>query len=97
MNLDDIRDDDGQLPRYSWPGAYSMFYVTEQGLVVCPDCANDPDTSDPVVAYDVNWEDPALFCEDAGGRIESAYAEDDALQGTLAREAAARRRIEARA
>lgn len=24
-----------------------------------------------------NWEDPALFCDHCGERIESAYAEDD--------------------
>jgi hypothetical protein len=30
-----------------------------------------------VVALDVNWEDPNLFCCHTGERIESAYAEDD--------------------
>jgi hypothetical protein len=29
-----------------------------------------------VVACDVNWEDPAMFCADTGERIESAYSED---------------------
>ncbi len=77
-NLATIRDEKtGELPSYSWPGAYPMFYLTESGLVVCPRCANDPDTSDPVVAYDTNWEDPLLICEDKGERIESAYADDN--------------------
>jgi hypothetical protein len=30
-----------------------------------------------VVACDINWEDPEMYCEDTGERIESAYAEDD--------------------
>ncbi len=28
-----------------------------------------------VVACDVNWEDPEMFCADTNERIESAYAE----------------------
>jgi hypothetical protein len=28
-----------------------------------------------VEALDVNWEDPDLFCDHCGNRIESAYAE----------------------
>jgi hypothetical protein len=31
-----------------------------------------------VVAADVNWEDPELYDDHTGDRIESAYAEDDA-------------------
>lgn len=31
-----------------------------------------------VVGCDVNWEDPAMFCDDSGERIPSAYAEDEA-------------------
>lgn len=33
-----------------------------------------------VVACDVNWEDPDLMCDDSGERIESAYAEDEAVR-----------------
>jgi hypothetical protein len=29
-----------------------------------------------VVGYDVNWEDPEMYCAHTGERIESAYAED---------------------
>lgn len=31
-----------------------------------------------VVAVEINWEDPAMFCDGTGERIPSAYAEDDA-------------------
>lgn len=30
-----------------------------------------------VVGFDVNWEDPELYCSDTGERIESAYAEPE--------------------
>ena len=72
------RDDAGKLPAYAWPGGYPIYYVTEDGLTVCPTCAND-ETSDDVVAADVNYEDAALYCDDCNKRIESAYAEDDAM------------------
>ena len=42
-----------------------------------PGCGSDVEQW-RVVAYDANWEDPAMFCDDTGKRIESAYAEDDA-------------------
>ena len=29
-----------------------------------------------VIGANVNWEDPALYCDHSGERIESAYAED---------------------
>lgn len=87
--IDDIRDEKGQLPVYAWPGGYPLFYITADGLIICPWCANDGvETSDPVVNYDINYEDPDLWCDDAGGRIESAYAEDDVIETPeLAREA----------
>jgi hypothetical protein len=31
-----------------------------------------------VEALDVNWEDPSLYCDHCGARIESAYAEVEA-------------------
>ena len=77
MNLDEIRDSEGKLPAYAWPGGYPLFYLTKRSNVLCPACANadveNPD--DPVEAYDANWEDSSLFCDDCGERIESAYAD----------------------
>lgn len=74
----DARDADGNLPAYAWPGGYPIIYLTRDGLTLCPACANDADTSDPVVAGDVYWEGPALICDDAGETIESAYGDPDA-------------------
>ncbi len=69
--------------KYAWPGGYPIFYITEDGGVLCPDCANTEDTTDTddpqwrIVGAEVNYEDPELYCDNCNGRIESAYAEDN--------------------
>lgn len=81
MNVQKLRatTSDGTLPAVAWPGGYPMTYYTENGFIVCPRCANDPDPSDPVITGDVYWEGPTLYCDDKGEAIESAYGdpEDD--------------------
>lgn len=76
---------------YAWPGGYPRFWICDDGGCMCWRCAarlerravleaiRDRDRNGfQVVAVDINWEDPVLTCEHCGGRIESAYAEDDA-------------------
>ena len=76
--LDAIRLDNGDLPAYAWPGGYPMFYIDKEGNVLCPTCANkEVDQSQEVTAYDVNWEDAHLHCDDCSQRIPSAYAEEE--------------------
>lgn len=76
--IEALRMDNGQLPAFAWPGGYPLYYVAADGDVFCPDCASPIDAGDvPIVDYDANWEDPELFCAGCGGRIESAYAEED--------------------
>ena len=71
------RNEDGTLAEYAWPGGYPLFYLTDdEGDILCPACANK-EADHPLVA-DVNYEDPALYCDECGNRIESAYAEDEA-------------------
>ena len=83
MSINDIRMDNGKLPAYAWPGGYPMFYLAKDNGVLCPKCANefmpdrDNDEQLEPVAYDVNWEDSALYCEHCNERIESAYGEDE--------------------
>lgn len=69
---------DNSLPTYAWPGGYPLYYVTDQGSMLCPAHANvEADYSDElIVAADVNYEDASLYCEH-GDRIPSAYAEDE--------------------
>lgn len=74
---------DGKLPAYVWPGGYPMEYITRDGLVICPACANGdgPDATfldeslDPVVQGEVYWEGEPFPCDDCGKLIDSAYGE----------------------
>ncbi len=82
MNIEELRDKDGKLPAYAWPGGYPIFYLASDNAVLCPKCANEytPERDNekqlkPVVA-DINYEDASLYCENCNVRIESAYAED---------------------
>lgn len=73
-------DTDGQLPSYTWPGVYPLFYVNEYGEVLCPECATSDATDEyagDIVAYDVNYENNYLYCDECSRYIESAYGEDD--------------------
>jgi uncharacterized Zn finger protein len=54
--------------------------MTQDGLTICPTCANKQDTSDDVVAGGVRWEGPDLTCDDCGGDIETAYGDPDATE-----------------
>lgn len=74
VDLDSIRDHNGKLPHYSWPGAYPIIYVTKSGEVLCADCVDsDSDDSDPVEAYGVHWEGTDEHCAECNRAIPSAY------------------------
>ena len=73
----------------AWPGGYPLYLVTGDGGALCPQCVKrelrviigtvrDEDTQGGwyPAGVDVNWEDPALYCDHCGERIESAYGED---------------------
>lgn len=73
---------------FAWPGGYPLYFITSDGgtlsfasakrnlrsiLSSIRDGSNDGWC---VVACEANWENPELYCDDSGERIESAYAED---------------------
>ena len=67
----------GELPAYAWPGGYPMFYLDKGNNVLCPECANKNDEhNEPLVEYDVNWEDENLSCDHCSKHIPSAYGDD---------------------
>lgn len=83
--------------RYAWPGCYPMYFVTVDGCALCFKCARAEwrlivgahllrayRSGWSIVGVDVNWEDPDLYCDHCGGRVESAYAEDDAIEESRA-------------
>lgn len=72
---------------HAWPGCYPLYGIFSDGGCCCHRCAKSERTSIgtttgsdgwQLVAIDANYEDPSLFCDHCGDRIESAYAEDDA-------------------
>lgn len=76
---------------YAWPGGYPKYAVMGDGEPLCKVCASREfkqivrDTMEgfgrsfQIIGVDVNWEDPALYCCHCNDRIESAYAEEEAL------------------
>lgn len=85
MSNDLPRDTDGKLSAYAWPGGYPIYYLDKGGNVLCVKCARrEVDQSQDVVAAGINWEDPALHCDDCSERIESAYAEPETKPNTSA-------------
>jgi phage terminase large subunit GpA-like protein len=81
MSVESLRDDNGKLPAYAWPGGYPIYYLASDNAMLCPKCANeykperDNESQLKPVAYGINWEDAQLFCENCNARIESAYAD----------------------
>jgi hypothetical protein len=85
-NIQDLLAAQGdKFPQLVWPGGYPMFYLCQDGGVLCSKCANDNrsqiDMAEEnhnkqwnVIEYDINWEDQELLCDHCEQRIESAYA-----------------------
>lgn len=77
---------------HAWPGGYPLYVVLADGEALSIDAARSEfgqiakatiarDQSGwRALCTDVNWEDPSLYCSHTGERIESAYAEDDAVE-----------------
>ena len=75
--------------RFTSYGCYPLFFVTKDGGALDPRTVKENlfqigravrDKNDPqwqVIGIDVNWENPDLYDDHTGDRIESAYAESD--------------------
>jgi hypothetical protein len=79
-----IRNDDGTLPAYAWPSGYPIYYVTADGGVLCPGCANSDGTTNDanaddkqwyIVGQGINYEDADLVCDHCECTVEAAYAD----------------------
>ena len=83
--LSDYVMESGSIRKFTSVGGYPLYYVTKDGGVLSPEAVEENidlcrDSDDPqwhVIGADVNWEDPCLYCEHTGRRIESAYAEEE--------------------
>lgn len=77
---------------YTLLGGYPIYFVCADGGVLSPKAVKDNykliaravkekgvyNRSWQVVGFDINWEDPNLYCCDTNERIPSAYAEESA-------------------
>jgi hypothetical protein len=78
------QDNGGKLPYWAWPGGYPILYVLTDGSVICPGCANDTchekhqDPDYRIVAGEVYYEGPELWCCLCEEPIVSAYGDPDA-------------------
>ena len=90
MDMSDLRDElarTGEFPARTMLGCYPIFYVLEDGGVLCPACANGGngsiaslDHDDPqwnIIAADAHWEGEPIVCDHCYAEIESAYGEDE--------------------
>lgn len=77
----------GILPKYITKDSYPVYYMTKQGKILCPYCANlillgntkiygDTITADDLQDYRINWDNYDLVCEH-GHKIDSATIEID--------------------
>lgn len=78
-----MRDEDGKLPAFAWPGGYPIIYFASDMGTLCPKCANafvtGRDTEEQLkpVACDIYWEGPTIQCEHCNADIESAYGDPE--------------------
>lgn len=73
---------------FAWPGGYPLYFITSDGGALAFDTVRDNlrsvldsirtkcDDGWRVVACEVNYEDPELYDDHTGEKIESAYGED---------------------
>lgn len=77
----------GRLPKYLTKDDYPVYYITKQGVILCPSCANlillessnlygDTLNADDLVDYRINWDNYTLECIH-GHIIDSATIELD--------------------
>jgi len=75
---------------FAWPGGYPLYFITSDGAAlswraaqynrraIIEAISEKENNGWHVIGMEINWEDPALYCDDTGERIPSAYAEDEA-------------------
>jgi hypothetical protein len=74
---------------FAWPGGYPIYFITADGAalsfkavrkewreIVSAHLRNDRRGGWFIAEAGINWEDPELYCDHTGERIESAYGED---------------------
>ena len=76
-----LADNDGKLPEYGWPGGYPIFYLDREDSTLCAECATKSTDEDEMpqfkpVAFDINYEDAGMYCEQCNKMIDCAYPQE---------------------
>lgn len=71
-----INENDGKLQSWAWPGGYPIGYLTGEGSVLCPHCANkalsDPNEFDkfkPQSYFIIQHEEDFAYCDGCSKEI----------------------------
>lgn len=89
MNISNVKEFIAALRSdpYTSIDCYPIFFITadngilsykaakENALLIGRAIQSKANKQWEVVAIEINWEDPELYCDDSGERIESVYAE----------------------
>jgi hypothetical protein len=83
--LSDYMMDGGSVRKFTPVGGYPLYYLSKDGVVLSSEaveenidlCRDPNDSGWFIVAAGINWENPCLYCDHTGNRIESAYAENE--------------------
>ncbi len=86
---EELSDGSMEYPSWAWPGGYPIVYFTKDGVILCPDCANQKNGSEAtqgheypewdLVGCDIHYEGPPEVCDHCHAQIESAYGDPDEL------------------
>jgi len=72
--LAEMKDKEGKLPEFAWPGGYPIVYYDAHCAVLCADCASKEDWNEAdIIGFAIYWEGPMEYCENCNTEIESAY------------------------
>lgn len=89
--LEMLRDENGRLPAFTWPGGYPITYLMGDGAGMCPDCVNKEGeagnaTTDPlvdslerewlIIGHYIHWEGEPEICCNCNAEMPPAYPED---------------------
>ena len=76
-----IRERDGSVTKYAWPGGYTVYYLANDGEPFCADCVQNEsgihEGGDAdgwrIDGNNINYEDNDLFCCNCDAPIPASY------------------------
>lgn len=78
LTQDGERYMDEVMPKYAWPGGYTVVYYDKDGEVWCPDCRREANPEYGFSSPQTYDEGPIIQCAECNGDIESSYGDPDA-------------------